>query len=105
MGLQANGTTNYSDALNTDVGILKNENAGGSGALTGAQTAGYFLSDGAPNTDTISGSTNYGFGTTAGDTNPSSGLSTLEQKTWNSVLASTGVKEYALGYGAANVWV
>jgi len=100
LSLVAGGTTDYDSAINMDAGIL------GSGVPqtgAGTQTVGYFMSDGYPNQDGVSG-TNHGFGPTQqGSTPIANGLSPTEQATWDSDLAAVGARQFALGYGEADI--
>jgi hypothetical protein len=88
LDLAANGNTNYDDALNTASNAF-----GTSGKIAGAQNVSYFLSDGLPNTSTISGSPNNGFGN-------SSGIAGSETTAWTGFLNTNDIKSYALGMGS-----
>jgi hypothetical protein len=88
LGLAANGTTNYDDALNTAWNAF-----GTSGKVAGAQNVSYFLSDGLPNASTISGSPNNGFGNSAG-------IAGNETAAWTGFLNTNDIKSYALGMGS-----
>ena len=93
LSLQMNNWTNYDDALNEAIKAY-----GTSGKLSGNSIA-YFMSDGEPNTSTLSGSS----ATVPDGTNnlgDGSGIDSAEQNDWQQFLAANNIKSYALGMGS-----
>jgi len=92
LGLEADGNTNYDDALNDAINAF-----GQSGSIPGAQNVSYFMSDGVPNENyvtnsaTIPGSDN--------DLGGGDGISTSEEADWIRFLEFYNIKSYALGMG------
>jgi len=92
LGLEADGNTNYDDALNDAINAF-----GQSGSIPGAQNVSYFMSDGVPNENyvtnsaTIPGSDN--------DLGGGDGISSSEEADWIRFLEFYNIKSYALGMG------
>jgi hypothetical protein len=89
LGLSADGSTNYDDALNTAWNAFN-----ATGKIEGAQNVSYFLSDGAPTANAISGSPVH---SPLGGGN---GIDSEEETAWEGFLAANNVKSYALGMGS-----
>nr|WP_321271534.1 retention module-containing protein [uncultured Tolumonas sp.] len=96
LGLTANGNTNYDDALNEAWRAYVND----SGALVGAQNVSYFMSDGAPNTSTLSHATLSTYNTGENDLGGVSGIDSNEQTDWVGFLNHFDIKSYSLGMGS-----
>jgi hypothetical protein len=95
LGLTANGNTNYDDALNEAWRAFSSD----TGALSGAQNISYFMSDGAPNTSSLSNSTLSTYGTGSNDLGSGSGIDANEEADWIGFLNHFDIKSYALGMG------
>ncbi len=95
LGLTANGNTNYDDALNEAWRAFASD----TGAISGAQNISYFMSDGAPNTSTLSHPTLSTYGTGSNDLGGGSGIDANEEADWIGFLNHFDIKSYALGMG------
>ncbi len=96
LGLTANGNTNYDDALNEAWRAFASD----TGSISGAQNISYFMSDGAPNTSTLSNSTLATYGTSTNDLGGGSGIDANEEADWVGFLKNFDIKSYALGMGS-----
>ncbi|WP_275426640.1 retention module-containing protein [Aeromonas allosaccharophila] len=100
LGLVPSGSTNYDDALNEAIKAF-----GDSGRLTGAQNVSYFMSDGLPNANSLSGSAasvpdgNNSLGGGDGIDGDGATLSG-ETKDWADFLTANNINSFALGMGS-----
>ena len=100
LGLVPSGSTNYDDALNEAIKAF-----GDSGRLTGAQNVSYFMSDGLPNANSLSGSAATvpdGSNSLGGGDGIDGDGATLsgETKDWADFLTANNINSFALGMGS-----
>ena len=100
LGLSPTNSTNYDDALNEAIKAF-----GDSGRLVGAQNVSYFMSDGLPNANALSGTAasvpdgNNSLGGVNGIDGDGATLSG-ETKDWADFLTANNINSFALGMGS-----
>ncbi|MGL5451753.1 MAG: DUF5801 repeats-in-toxin domain-containing protein [Aeromonas sp.] len=92
LGLTANNSTNYDDALNDAINAF-----GLSGKIVGAQNVSYFMSDGQPFANNVTNPAVVPDG--INDLGGVNGIDADEQKDWTQFLNANKVNSFALGMG------
>ncbi len=90
LALNDGGATNYDAALNMAWNAFEV-----TGAIDGAQAVSYFMSDGAPNGNSITGT-----GTAHSPLGGVDGIDDAEETAWEGFLEANNIKSYAFGIGS-----